>query len=92
MPLAEAMSYGKPDLTSNISSMPEVSQKAGVLVSPDDSNEIKQALESLISSEKIRDRLSVHAIENANKFCWIKSSESLIEAFTMAINKTGTTK
>ncbi len=92
MPLAEAMSYGKPVLTSNISSMPEVSQKAGVLVSPDDINEIKQALESLISSEKIRDRLSVHAIENANKFCWIKSSESLIEAFSMAINKTGTAK
>ena len=90
MPIAEAMSFGKPILTSNISSMPEVSQNAGLLISPDNKDEIKVALEKLIESEHLRSRLSVYAKENAKQFCWSKSSEKLIEAFSLAINQART--
>lgn len=87
MPLVEAMSYGKPVLTSNISSMPEVSKSSGVLVSPESVTEIEKALIKLISSNQFRSSLSIHAKSNAAEFCWNKSSDELLEAFYKAMFK-----
>lgn len=55
----EAMRFGKPCVGTTAGGIPEVVQNGvtGLLVAPDDSNELRAALEKLILDEKLRKRL-----------------------------------
>ncbi len=73
-PLLEAMSYGTPVLTSNVSSMPEVVGKAGILVDPHDPKEIAKGIEHAFSSPSYHQQLVKNSLKQAKSF----SSETMI--------------
>lgn len=81
MPLIEAMSFGKAVLTSNISSMPEVSQSAGLLVNPTNVTSITNGLEQLISNVKLRNKLEKHAKLEASKYNWNYTTQIMSDVF-----------
>lgn len=81
LPLVEAMKYGKPVLTSNIASMPEVAGAAGLLVDPSSTDAITAAMGKLATDQELYSHLSSAAVERANEFTWQKTSQSLFRCF-----------
>lgn len=79
MPVLEAMSYGVPVLTSNISSMPEVAGDAALLTDPLSIDDIADSLRNLIQNEALRERLAVAGREQAQQFGWKVSANRLLD-------------
>jgi glycosyltransferase involved in cell wall biosynthesis len=68
IPVLEAMSYGIPTITSNISSMPEVAGDAAVLVDPMNIIEIREAMLRLVSDELLYKDLIIKSLIQSKKF------------------------
>ena len=86
LPLLEAMSCGTPVITSNISSIPEVVGDGGILIDPFDTDILENSLEELLNNEKLRNSLSLKALERSNNFSWEKTSEKTVEAYKKILN------
>jgi len=74
LPVLEAMSYGCPVITSNISSLPEAGGDAAAYVNPTDSNEIAAKILELIENEKVRKNMIKKGYEQIKKFSWEKTA------------------
>ena len=74
LPILEAMKSGTPVITSNISSMPEISGGAGKLVNPVDTIAIQKAIEELLQSGILQSELKTSGINRANNFSWEESA------------------
>jgi glycosyltransferase involved in cell wall biosynthesis len=84
LPVVEAMKFGVPVIISENSSMVEIGGSAAVLVDPYSISSIQQGLTEIANDEALRQRLSVNALMEANRYCWDRSSsklESLFVAF-----------
>src|SRR5438552_17321109 len=57
MPPLEAMACGAPVITSNTSSLPEVTGDAAILVDPHDTNEIANAIARILGDEQLQEDL-----------------------------------
>jgi len=70
IPMLEAMACGIPVITSNTSSMPEVSGGAALLIDPYNPAEITDAIEKLLSDQKLRLKYREAGFKQAAKFSW----------------------
>jgi glycosyltransferase involved in cell wall biosynthesis len=70
MPVLEAMAAGTPVITSNRSALPEVAGDAAILVNPEDTQELCQALADVTGSENLRQDLARRGLERAKSFRW----------------------
>jgi len=86
-PIIEANAMGIPVLTSNISSMPEVAGRAGLLVDPNDVQSIRDGLESLATNNTLHARLVENTRPNSARFDWTESALQLVHIFEKAIAK-----
>jgi len=86
LPILEAMSFGVPVVTSNISSLPEVVGDTGVLVEPTNLLSIKDGLEKLLTNKRLRDSLSKDAYARSKLFSWNHASKQTLEVFEKAFN------
>jgi glycosyltransferase involved in cell wall biosynthesis len=77
IPIVEAFQTKTPVITSNTTSMPEVADKAAIIVDPYDVNQISDAMISLYSNKELRENLINQAIERNKYFSWEKSSNKL---------------
>lgn len=68
LPILEAMSMGVPVISGDNSSLPEVMGQGGYMVDVLDPAEVSQTLELLISSNDLRQELSIKALEQSQKF------------------------
>jgi len=82
LPVMEAMAFGCPVLTSNISSMAEVAGDAAVLVDPLSVDDMAQALATILSSQELRASLSRRGRLQAALF----SRENMIAKFGGVLN------
>jgi glycosyltransferase involved in cell wall biosynthesis len=77
-PVVQAMAAGAPVVTSNVSSLPEVTGDAAVLVDPRSSSELRDALCRLLLSPELRADLAARGRARAEAFRWEKcAAESL---------------
>lgn len=81
LPIAEALKYKKPILTSEISSMPEVAGSAGYLVDPLSVTSIEHAIIELFSNTKLYATLSRCAEIESDRFSWEKSATEMNQVF-----------
>ena len=79
IPVVEAMATGTPVITSNVSSLPEVTGDAGLLINPQSETQIEQAIRLLISDKKLHTKLSKKALTQAQKFSWQKMAKEVIK-------------
>lgn len=79
MPIVEANAVGRPVLTSNILSMPEVAGNAACLVDPFDVNEIRNGLLHILNDEQYRSELVENGYLNAKRF----ESQNIAEQYAM---------
>ena len=69
-PVAQAMAAGVPVITSNVSSLPEITGEAGLLVDPASAAEIAGAIERLVTAPSLRERLGSEGRARARRFTW----------------------
>jgi glycosyltransferase involved in cell wall biosynthesis len=81
IPILEAMACGTPVVTSSVSSMPEVAGDAALLVSPEDTDALAQALWRLIDEQDLRNDLRTRGFEQARRFSWRSSAKRLLEIY-----------
>lgn len=80
IPIVEAMACGVPVIVSNVSSLPEVVGRAGLLVDPASSSQIEQAIRSVLADKKLGTKLSKSGLEQAKKFSWRKMAKETLKA------------
>lgn len=90
-PIVEAQSFGKPVLTSNTSSMPEVAGDSAVLIDPNDPVAIAAAFDRLCVDAEFRNRTAAGALRNARNFTWEKHARGMTQIFEHAIKLRKTT-
>jgi len=84
LPIVEAQKYGVPVITSSNSSMTEINGCNGILVNPYNINDIKFAINNLISDIDLYKKYSKISIENTNKFTWDTCAKKTLEIFNNA--------
>lgn len=82
IPVLEAMAFGIPSITSNISSMPEVAGDAAILVNPKKIMEIYEAMVLLFNDKDVYDGLIKKSLSQAKKFTWRKMAIDTIRAYS----------
>lgn len=86
IPLVEAMSCGTPVITSNITSMPEVVDEAGILVDPFSIDEIANAMIRMNDEHFLRSKLSEKSLIQSQKFSWQKTADLLWDSIQKTVN------
>jgi len=77
-PVLEAMACGTPVVTSNISSLPEVTGDAAILVDPTNIESIKSGIEQSLS---MREKMIKKGILRAKKFSWEHSATQVMQIY-----------
>ncbi|MEN8446660.1 MAG: glycosyltransferase family 1 protein [Cyanobacteria bacterium J06555_13] len=68
LPIVEAQSVGRPVVTSNISSMPEIAGDAAYFVDPFDPKSIRDGVSTIMADEELRNQLIELGWKNAKRF------------------------
>lgn len=79
LPVLEAMKYGCPVATSDVSSLPEAGGDAALYFDPEDVDSITSAISKLIDDKSLREKLVKKGYEHIKKFSWEKSAEQVLK-------------
>ncbi|MBI2028481.1 MAG: glycosyltransferase family 4 protein [Candidatus Levybacteria bacterium] len=86
LPILEAMRYGCPVITSNISSLPEAGGDAALYVDPLNVDDIAKKLELVINNEDLRKKLIKKGYEQVRKFSWEKTARETLRVLEGVVN------
>lgn len=75
LPVLEAMAVGTPVLTSNVSSLPEVTGDAALLVNPYNISDITEGIRLLHTDNQLRENYIAKGIQRSQQFTWAKCAE-----------------
>ncbi|MCG2768156.1 MAG: glycosyltransferase family 4 protein [Anaerolineae bacterium] len=81
LPPLEAMACGTPVVASNVSSLPEVVGDAGLLVDPQEVDELTVALWRLMSDEELREDLIEKGLRRASTFSYEKMARETLAVY-----------
>ncbi|MCB0583153.1 MAG: glycosyltransferase, partial [Phaeodactylibacter sp.] len=81
MPILEAQATGRPVITSNICSMPEVAGRGAALVNPYDPAAKRAAIEQIIRNAGYREELIQEGRENVKRFNLEKIAGQYLELY-----------
>ena len=81
IPMLEAMACGVPVITSNTSSMPEVSGDAGYLIDPFKPEEITAAMIRFEKNPELKDQFIQKGLIQAAKFSWRAMAENVLDIY-----------
>jgi len=84
LPVLEGMMFGAATLSSNTTSMPEVTGDAALLLTPRDADAWTQAMLELASSKERRDQLASAALAQAGRFRWRESAHAMLSIYEEA--------
>jgi glycosyltransferase involved in cell wall biosynthesis len=84
LPPLEAMACGVPVIASDTSSLPEVVGDAGVLVDPNDTDALADALAALLNDDEKRAELSARGLARARAFSWEQAARKTLEVYRLA--------
>ncbi|WP_294374849.1 glycosyltransferase family 1 protein [uncultured Clostridium sp.] len=86
LPPLEAMSCAAPVITSNITSIPEVTNDSAILINPYSQLELEKALVRLLNDEILKKELSEKGYNNSLKFSWKNTAEKTLNIYQDIIN------
>lgn len=80
LPVLEAMRYGCPVITSNVSSLPEAGGDAAQYFEPEDVDDIKKSIEKVLTDRSLREKMIERGREHYKKFTWEKAAKEVLSA------------
>ncbi|QQG40432.1 MAG: glycosyltransferase family 4 protein [Candidatus Levyibacteriota bacterium] len=86
LPILEAMQYGCPVITSNVSSLPEAGGEAAIYVNPEDVDDMAKKIEMVISNKKIQEELREKGYKQAKKFSWERAAKETLKVLEEVAN------
>ena len=75
LPGLEAMGYGTPVVSSNATCLPEVYEQAAHYFLPTDTRDMAEAIDEVLSDDKLRTRLSKAGFKQIKKYSWKKMAK-----------------
>jgi len=75
LPVLEAIACGTPVITSNLSSLPEVTGEAAILINPYSIDEMREAMQQIATDEQLRLKLKSLSRQRAELFSWEKTGK-----------------
>ena len=78
-PVLEAMACSVPVITSNRSSLPEITGQAAYLINPNRPQEITEAIIKMLTDEKLREHFKKLGLEQIKKFSWETAAKQWLE-------------
>lgn len=81
LPVLEAMTLGTPVVTSNTSSLPEVTGDAAILIDPQDPIQLAESILKIISDSQLRQDLINKGAERAKLFSWERTAKETLKAY-----------
>ena len=86
LPVLEAMKYGTPVITSNISSLPEAGGDAALYVDPENVSDISEKMKKLLDDKKLREELINKGKKQVEKFSWEKSAQETLKVLEEVVS------
>lgn len=86
LPPLEAMKCGVPVITSNLTSIPEVTLDSALLINPNARNELKDSLIKLINSPSLQEELSYKSYIRSKNFSWNNTAAMTMKAYKQILN------
>ena len=86
IPPLEAMACGAPVITSNRSSLPEVTGEAAIHIDPHDTHALANAISLLLADEQLRENLRQKGYVQAQKYTWSKSAHKTLSLYEKLYN------
>ncbi|WP_338602483.1 glycosyltransferase family 1 protein [Sulfolobus tengchongensis] len=81
MPIIEAMACGTPVVTSDRWSMKELAEGVGLLVNPEDPEDIAEKVSKVISDEGLRKEMIRKGLDKAKEFNYLNIAKALIKVY-----------
>jgi glycosyltransferase involved in cell wall biosynthesis len=81
LPPLEAMACGTPVVSSSSSSLPEVVGGAAIMVDPEDSEGLAEAMANALANTVLRRQMIAAGIEQSGRFTWKASAEKLLQIY-----------
>jgi glycosyltransferase involved in cell wall biosynthesis len=85
LPVLEAMERGVPVACSNVSSIPEIADGAARYFDPESVDEIKAAMDELLSDRSQAERFALAGVERAREFSWERTARETIATYERAL-------
>ena len=85
LPVLEAMTLGTAVVTSNTSSIPEVTGDAAILIDPNDPIQLAEAILKVISDSQLRQDLIEKGKAKAKLFSWERTAKETLKAYRSII-------
>jgi glycosyltransferase involved in cell wall biosynthesis len=84
LPVLEAMKCGAPIVTSDVSSLPEVTGTAALLVPPGDVDGLQGALRRVLGDEALARELSARGLQRSAAFTWEACARATVDVYRAA--------
>jgi glycosyltransferase involved in cell wall biosynthesis len=85
IPVLEAMACGAPVITSNSTALPEAAGDAALLVNPEDTMAIAQAIRRMLDEPALRAALRARGFAHVKQFTWARTARATAEAYQAAM-------
>lgn len=79
LPVLEAMRYGCPVITSDVSSLPEAGGDAALYVDPENAADIETKIEKVLTDKALREKMIEKGNAHYKKFTWEKAAREVLE-------------
>jgi glycosyltransferase involved in cell wall biosynthesis len=89
LPVLEAMACGAPVITSTVSSLPEVAGDAALLVDPEDTEGLADAMHRALCEPGLAEALRAAGIERARRFSWDHTAAETAGHYRRALEMRG---
>jgi glycosyltransferase involved in cell wall biosynthesis len=86
LPPLEAMACGTPVVTSDVTSLPEVTGDAALLIDPNDERALANAMIEIVNNDALRAELRERGIAQAKKFTWRDAAEKTLSLYQKVYN------
>ena len=81
IPLVEAMASGIPVVAINATTTPEIVGKAALLVEPDNTEELAEAIFKILNDLNLRNSLISKGLERVKQFSWKRTAKETLKVF-----------
>lgn len=81
LPPLEAMACGTPVISSNVTSLPEVCSDAALLINPHSTDDLKDAIERVLTDDNLRLTMIRKGLLNSSMYTWESTALKTIDAY-----------